>query len=81
MDNLRSVLGIRRMDKAPNVRARELCGVSKLLDERIDEAVLRWFSHVKRMENDRTVKVYVGECAGNHSVGSLRKRWIDNVKD
>ena len=35
-------------------------------DERIDEGVLRWFSHVKRMENNRIVKrVYAGECAGS----------------
>ena len=34
------------------------------------------------MENDRIAKrVYVGECAGSHSVGMLRKRWIDTVKD
>ena len=34
------------------------------------------------MENGRiTKRVYVGECAGNGSVGRLRKRWIDTVKD
>ena len=27
------------------------------------------------------LRVYVGECAGSHSVGWSRKRWIDNVKD
>ena len=25
--------------------------------------------------------VYVGEFAGNRSVGRARKKWIDNVKD
>ena len=34
------------------------------------------------MENDRNAKrVYVGECAGSHSVGRSRKRWIETVKD
>ena len=34
------------------------------------------------MENDRIAKrVYVGEFASSHSVGRLRKRWIDTVKD
>ena len=34
------------------------------------------------MENDRVAnKVYVGKCAGSHSVGRLRKRWIDTAKD
>ena len=60
IDNLRGLLGIRRMNRVPNARIRELCGVKKGLDERIDEGVLRWFGH---MENDRIPKrVYVGVC-------------------
>ena len=58
------------MDKVPNVQIRELYGVPKGLDERIDEGVLQWFSHVERMENDRIAKrVYVGKCAGSCLVG------------
>ena len=45
MDNLRELLGIRRMDRILNARIRDLCGVKKGLDERIDESVLRWFGH------------------------------------
>ena len=41
MDNLRILLGIRRMDRVPNPRVRELCGVRKVLDEKINEGVLR----------------------------------------
>ena len=34
------------------------------------------------MKKDRPAKrVYVGECAGSCSVGRLRKRWIDTMKD
>ena len=81
MDNLRGLLGIRRMDRVPNARIRELCGVTKGVDERIDEGVLLWFDHMERMENNRIAKrVYVEECAGSQSVGSPRKRWIDTVK-
>ena len=29
MDNLRGLLGIRRMDRVSNARIRELCGVTK----------------------------------------------------
>ena len=55
--------------------------MKKGLDERIDEGVLRWFSHVERMERDRiTKRVYVGGCAGSHSVGRAWKRWTDTVK-
>ena len=38
--------------------------------------------HLERMVNDRIAKkVYVGECAGIHSVGKLRKRWIYTARE
>ena len=40
MDNPRGLLGIRSMDRVPNTRMREVCGV-KGVDKRIDEGVLR----------------------------------------
>ena len=56
MGSLRGLLGIRRMDRVPNARIRELCGVKNGLDERVNEGVLRWFCHVERMERGMTVK-------------------------
>ena len=64
MNNLRNLLGINRMDKVPNARIRQLCGVTKDVDERIDEGVLRWFAHVDRIENGRITK-RVGESGFN----------------
>ena len=70
------------MDKVPNARIRELCGVTKGVDEKIDEGILRFFGHVERMEKDKIAKrVYVGECGNSFSVGRTRKRWIGTVKD
>ena len=43
------MLGNRRMDRVQNARIRELCRVTKGLDRRIDEGVLRWFGHVQKM--------------------------------
>ena len=64
-----------------NAQTRELCGMTKGVDERIEEGVLQWFGHVERMEKERIAKrVYVGECAGSHSMGRLRKRRIDTLK-
>ena len=40
IDNLRNLLGIRRRDKVLNSRIRQLCGVTKDMDETIDEGVL-----------------------------------------
>ena len=81
MDNLRGLLSVRRMDRVQNARIRELCRVKKGLDERIDEGLLQWFGHVRRMERDRIAKrAYVRRCAGSRSVGRSRKRWINTVK-
>ena len=34
------------------------------------------------METNRIAKrVYIGECAGSRSMGRLKKRWVDTVKD
>ena len=69
------MLGIRRIHKAPSAWIRELCGLTKGVDDRIDEGVLWCLGHVERMEKERIAKlVYVGECAGNRSVGGPRKR-------
>ena len=70
------------MNKVPNAQIRELCGVMKGVDERIEKGALRWFGHVEKIENDRIAKsVYVGKCAGSYSVGRLQERWIDIVKE
>ena len=37
MDNQRSMLGIRKMDKVPNAQIRQLCRITKGVDEKIDE--------------------------------------------
>ena len=64
------------------MQIRQLHRMTKGVDEKIYEGVLQWFSHVEMMENNRIVKrIYIGECAGSHSVGRLQKRWTDTVKD
>ena len=74
MDNLRRLLGIRRMDRVPNAWIREFSGVNKGLNERTDEGMLQWFGHIKRMESDGVTKrVYVGECSSSRSVGRPSK--------
>ena len=41
--NLRGLLGMRGMDKVPNARIRQLCGVTKGVDGKINEGVHGWF--------------------------------------
>ena len=56
LDNLRGLLGIRRLDRFPNAQVRELCQVMKGVDERIGEDILQWFGHMEGMENDEIKK-------------------------
>ena len=62
MDNLRGLLGNRRMYRVPNAWIRDLCGMKTGVDERIDEGVLLWFGYVERVRIAK--RVYVGVCAG-----------------
>ena len=41
-----------KMDRVPNARIRELCGVARRVEERIDESVLRWFGHIERKNEE-----------------------------
>ena len=67
IDKLRGLLGIWRMDKVPNARIKQLCGVTK----KINEGVLRWLTYVDRMECAK--RIYVGECVGSRLVGRPRR--------
>ena len=82
MDNVRGMLGIKRLDKVRNEKIREVYGIRKGVNEVITENLLRWYGHVKRMDADRVVKrVYVSECRGARIRGRPRKRWIESVRE
>ena len=40
MDNLKGFLSIRRMDKIPNARIKQLCGVTKGVGKKIDGSAM-----------------------------------------
>ena len=68
------MLEIRKVDRVPNARIRDLCGVTNGVDERI-EGALRLFGHVEKMEKDRIAeRVYIGECACSYLLRRPRKR-------
>src|SRR5678816_543145 len=68
MDNLRGVLGVRRIDKMKKERIRELCDVKKGVNVRINESTLGWFGHVERMDDSRLDKrMYSGVCAVSYT--------------
>ena len=52
----RSITDVSRLDRVRNEVVRARTGVRKKLAVRVDMNVLRWFSHVERMDNERLLK-------------------------
>ena len=56
-------------------------GVRRELAARVDMNVLRWFSHVERMDNERLLKkVMNAKVDGRSARGRPSFRWMDGVK-
>ena len=66
MDNLRGLLGIRRMDRVLNAWIREMWNYKGET-----EGLIRVFGGLAMW------RVYLGVCASSHLVGRLKKRWND----
>ena len=82
MKCLRSICGVRLVDRVRNERVRERCGIKVRLLERANRGVLRWFGHVERMSGERLVKkVYKSKVEGVRGIGCPRRKWLDGVKD
>ena len=79
MKVLRLIKGVTRMDRIRNVNIRnelEIVDILKL----IERGQLRWFGHVKRMENDRYPRKFLEwQPDGTRPVGRPKKRWRENV--
>ena len=66
MKCLRSLVGVSRMDSVMNGEVRMRAGIERELGSRADQRVLRWFGHVKRMDEYR--------------MASMVLDWMDGVK-
>ena len=78
MNCLRNVCGLRRIGSVPNVEIRR-CAKNVDVSQRIDQGVLRWFRHVKRMGDERMAKrVYESDVRGVRSRGRLASvEWVE----
>ena len=82
MNCLRSICGLKKIDRFLNVGIRRRCGKNVSVSQRIDQGVLRWFGHVEGMTDERMAKrVYECDVRGVRRKGSLRKCWMNGVKD
>jgi hypothetical protein len=81
MKVLRLIKGVTKRDRLTNVFIRDQLHITSLLEE-IERSKLRWFGHVKRMEESRSARRFMEwEPGGRRPVGRPRKRWADGIKD
>ena len=78
---LRIILGVTRLDRMRNEVIRERLNVTSIL-KIINKNKLRWFGHVKRMDNSRYAKTFLEWVpGGRRPVGRPRKRWMEGVRE
>lgn len=76
---LRLIRGVTRRDRRRNEEVRVELGVENVV-ELVERGQLRWYGHVRRMEEQRVPRKYLEWTPeGRRSVGRPRVRWSDNV--
>ena len=79
---MRSICGMRRVDRVRNAKKRERCRCELSALERIVRKVLKWLGHVKRMREERLVRrVYRANVQDNRGGGRPQRRWRYEVKE
>ena len=77
---LRVIMGVTRLDRLRNSDIRRELGVESLLTL-IEKGQLRWFGHLKRMNNNRYARrYYEWTPLEGRGVGRPKIRWSDNIK-
>ena len=73
MKCLRSFVGVSRMNIVRNEEVRKRAGIQWELVSRADKRVLRWFGHVKRMDEYRAARrVLMADVSGRRVQGRPR---------
>ena len=80
MKVLRIIKGVTRKDKIRNTKIREELKIEPV-EEIISRNSLRWYGHIKRMEEDRyPLKYLEWKPEGRKPPERPRKRWLDGIK-
>ena len=67
-------------ERRKNEKVRREGGVARIVDE-VKDSRLRWFGHMKRMNDNDTVKLAWKEpVRGRRCIGRQRFRWRDGVE-
>ena len=79
--SLRNLVGVSRMDRVRNEEVRRRAGIERELASRADQRVVRWYGHVKIMDEYRmTRRVLMAEVSGRWVRRKPRLGWMDLVK-
>ena len=69
------------MDRVRNDEVHRRAGIGRELTSRADQRVLRWFSHVEKLDDySMARRVLMAEVSGGRVRGRLRLGWMDGVK-
>ena len=81
MKCLKNFVEAPRMDRVRNEDVRWKAGIERELASRADQRVLRWFSHVERMDEYRMARrLLMAEVSGGRVRERQRLGWMDGVK-
>jgi hypothetical protein len=76
---LRKTEGKTRRDRKRNKIIRDILGV-RLTEEYVERSQLRWYGHVKRTDDKRTVKrAYEARETGKRPRGRPRETWKEGL--
>ena len=77
----RILVGVLRMDRVRNEEECTRAGIERELVSRAYQRVVRWFGHVKRMDEYRMARrVLLAEVSGGRVRGRPRLGWMDGVQ-
>ena len=66
-------------EKITNLKFREIAIVQYHITEAIEQKLLRWFGHLKRMGNDRIPKMTEWKAEGTRR-RDKKNQWMDRVR-
>ena len=77
---IRWICSTRLIDQIPTETLRTRLGIPSL-EVLLRQDRLRWFGHVKRMNDENWEKKMLTHVVEGKYIGRPKKRWLDNVND